>query len=32
MDQIERREQLIESCLRGLTEHLGDLEEYLREL
>jgi chromosome segregation ATPase len=32
MDQIERREQLIESYLRGLTEHLGDLEEYLREL
>lgn len=32
MDQIKRREQLIESYLRGLTEHLGDLEEYLREL
>jgi hypothetical protein len=32
MDQNERRERLIESYLRGLTEHLGDLEEYLREL
>ena len=32
MDRIERREQLIESYLRGLTEHLGALEEYLREL
>ena len=32
MDQNERRERLIESYLRGLTEHLGDLEECLREL
>ena len=32
MDQIERRERLIESYLRGLTGHLGDLEECLREL
>jgi chromosome segregation ATPase len=32
MDQIKRREQLIESYLRDLTEHLGALEEYLREL
>ena len=32
MDQNERRERLIESYLRGLTEHLGDLGEYLREL
>ena len=27
MDQIERHEQLIESYLRGLMEHLGALEE-----
>lgn len=32
MGQNERRERLIESYLRGLTEHLGDLEECLREL
>ena len=32
MDQIERREQLIESYLRGLMEHRGAPEEYLREL
>ena len=32
MDQNERRERLIESYLRGLTEHLGDLKECLREL
>jgi chromosome segregation ATPase len=32
MDQIERREQLIESYLRGLMEYLGAPEEYLREL
>jgi len=32
MDQIERHEQLIESYLRGLMEHLGAPEEYLREL
>ena len=32
MDQNECRERLIESYLRGLTEHLGDLEECLREL
>jgi chromosome segregation ATPase len=32
MDQNERRERLIESYLSGLTEHLGDLEECLREL
>ena len=31
MDQIERHEQLIESYLRGLMEHRGALEEYLRE-
>ena len=32
MDQIERRERLIESYLRGLTGHLGDLEECLKVL
>ncbi len=32
MDQIERHEQLIESYLRGLMEHRGAPEEYLREL
>jgi hemerythrin superfamily protein len=32
MDQIERHEQLIESYLRGLIEHRGAPEEYLREL
>jgi chromosome segregation ATPase len=32
MDQIERHEQLIESYLRGLMEHRGVPEEYLREL
>lgn len=32
MGRNERRERLIESYLRGLTEHLGDLEECLREL
>ena len=32
MDQNECRERLIESYLRGLTEHLGDLGECLREL
>jgi hypothetical protein len=32
MDKIERRERLIELYLRGLMEHLGALEEYLREL
>ena len=32
MDQIERHEQLIESYLRGLMEHLSAPEEYLREL
>lgn len=32
MDQIECHEQLIESYLRGLMEHRGAPEEYLREL
>ena len=32
MDQIERHEQRIESYLRGLMEHRGAPEEYLREL
>jgi hypothetical protein len=32
MGQNERRERPIESYLRGLTEHLGDLEKCLREL
>ena len=32
MDQIELHEQLIESYLRGLMEHRGAPEEYLREL
>ena len=32
MGQNERRERLIESYLRGLTEHLGDLEKCSREL
>jgi chromosome segregation ATPase len=32
MDLLERREQLIESYLRGLMEYLGAPEEYLREL
>ena len=32
MGRNERRERLIESYLRGLTKHLGDLEECLREL
>ena len=32
MDQIERHEQLIESYLRGLMEHRGAPEEYLKEL
>ena len=32
MDQIECHAQLIESYLRGLMEHRGALEEYLREL
>lgn len=32
MDQIERHEQLIESYLRGLMEHRGAPEKYLREL